>query len=50
VLGRVTKVEMIFLEQWMVRSGGSERVPCSGGVDSMLHFRLEREGDGTKRW
>jgi hypothetical protein len=43
----VTKIEMIFLQQWRVGVEWSEE--GGRGEDSLLRFRLERGGDEMKR-
>jgi hypothetical protein len=48
VMGRVIKIEMIFYSIGGWESGGTVRVACDGGADSMLQFWLKRGGDGTK--
>jgi hypothetical protein len=43
VMARVT-----FFSSGGWESGGMRRVAGGGGVDSMVQFQLEREGDETK--
>jgi hypothetical protein len=44
----VTKIEMIFYSSGECESDNSRRVAYRAGVNSMLQFRLESGGDGTK--
>jgi hypothetical protein len=48
VVWRVTKIEMAFYNSGGWESDGLERLAGGGGMDSMLQFHLEREGNWTK--
>jgi hypothetical protein len=45
VVEKVIKVEMIFYSSAWWKSDGPVRVAYDSDADSMLYFRLEREGD-----